>query len=77
MCGAQAGADISVYAAYECVIYLVRYWVSSLDSSRPPLTVGVVQVCAFFSTLCICTVETLKNQASPNTWTEQNRIEIR
>jgi hypothetical protein len=54
------------------------YWVRNLDSSLSPLTVGVVWVGAFCSTLRLCTVEMLmKNQASSNAWTEQNRIEIR
>jgi hypothetical protein len=53
------------------VVSSILYWVRNLDSSLSPLTLGVVWVCMFYSTLCICTVEMLKNQASSNARTKQ------
>jgi hypothetical protein len=52
-------------------ILYCQYWVRNLDSSLSLLTVGVVWVCVFCSTLCICTVETLKNQASSDARAKQ------
>jgi hypothetical protein len=63
----QCMQSVSVSAAASIVLYIL-YWVSNLDSSLSPSTVGVVWVCAFYSTLyIICTVEMLlKNQVSLN-----------
>jgi hypothetical protein len=67
VCGVEAGTGVRVYAACDSVsvsvVSSILYWVRNLDSSLSPLTVGVVWVCVFYSTLCICTVETLKDQA--------------
>ena len=47
------------------VVSSILNWVRNLDSFLFPLTVGVVRARAFYSTLCMCAVETLlKNQAS-------------